>query len=75
MTPRASTLTPGVPCPFVCVCPFPALPHSLSCAFAAARIPAFWTGVTRGDFLKGEVEDLSIDSDGASSSARRIGGP
>jgi sugar lactone lactonase YvrE len=27
-------------------------------------MPTFWTVATQGDFLKGDVEDLSIDSDG-----------
>jgi hypothetical protein len=29
-----------------------------------AAMPAFWTVSTQADFLKGDVEDLSIDSDG-----------
>ena len=29
-----------------------------------AAMPTFWTVSTQSDFLKGEVEDLSIDSDG-----------
>jgi WD40 repeat protein len=35
----------------------------LSLALAAAT-PTFWTVSTQADFLKGDVEDLSIDSDG-----------
>ena len=31
---------------------------------ALAASPAFWTVSTQADFLKGDVEDLSIDSDG-----------
>jgi hypothetical protein len=31
---------------------------------AAAATPTFWTVSTQADFLKGDVEDLSIDSDG-----------
>jgi hypothetical protein len=30
----------------------------------AAAVPTFWTVSTQPDFLKGDVEDLSIDSDG-----------
>ena len=30
----------------------------------AAAVPTFWTVATQSDFLKGDVEDLSIDSDG-----------
>lgn len=29
-----------------------------------AAMPTFWTVATQGDFLKGDVEDLSVDSDG-----------
>ena len=29
-----------------------------------AATPTFWTVSTQSDFLKGDVEDLSIDSDG-----------
>ena len=39
----------------------------LLCAAAAALVaatPTFWTVSTQVDFLKGDVEDLSIDSDG-----------
>ena len=36
---------------------------TLSAALAAAS-PTFWTISTQADFLKGDVEDLSIDSDG-----------
>ena len=39
----------------------------LLCAAAAALVaatPTFWTVSTQADFLKGDVEDLSIDSDG-----------
>ena len=31
---------------------------------ALLRTPTFWTVATQADFLKGDVEDLSIDSDG-----------
>ena len=31
---------------------------------ARPRAPTFWTVATQADFLKGDVEDLSIDSDG-----------
>ena len=34
------------------------------CAGVIAATPTFWTVSTQGDFLKGDVEDLSIDSDG-----------
>lgn len=34
------------------------------CAGLAAATPTFWTVSTQSDFLKGDVEDLSIDSDG-----------
>ena len=34
------------------------------CAVVAAATPTFWTVSTQADFLKGDVEDLSIDSDG-----------
>jgi hypothetical protein len=34
------------------------------CAGLIAATPTFWTVSTQGDFLKGDVEDLSIDSDG-----------
>jgi hypothetical protein len=37
---------------------------ALVCAVAAAATPTFWTVSTQADFLKGDVEDLSIDSDG-----------
>src|SRR5687768_13884882 len=37
---------------------------ALVCAAAAAATPTFWTVSTQADFLKGDVEDLSIDSDG-----------
>src|SRR6185295_9071164 len=30
----------------------------------SAAMPTFWTVTTQSDFLKGDVEDLSIDSDG-----------
>jgi WD40 repeat protein len=33
-------------------------------AGVAASAPTFWTVSTQTDFLKGDVEDLSIDSDG-----------
>ena len=33
-------------------------------AFLAASTPTFWTVSTQPDFLKGDVENLSIDSDG-----------
>jgi hypothetical protein len=34
------------------------------CATLLAATPTFWTVSTQADFLKGDVEDLSIDSDG-----------
>src|SRR5947207_12630062 len=34
------------------------------CAAVGAATPTFWTVSTQADFLKGDVEDLSIDSDG-----------
>ena len=34
------------------------------CAGVIAATPTFWTVSTQTDFLKGDVEDLSIDSDG-----------
>jgi WD40 repeat protein len=36
----------------------------LACVVVSAATPTFWTVSTQPDFLKGEVEDLSIDSDG-----------
>src|SRR6188472_4595189 len=33
-------------------------------ALLAASAPTFWTVATQADFLKGDVENLSIDSDG-----------
>src|SRR4051812_41861972 len=41
-------------CSFVC----------LLAAVLAASTPTFWTVSSQADFLKGDVEDLSIDSDG-----------
>jgi hypothetical protein len=35
-----------------------------ACAVLAAASPTFWTVATQTEFLKGDVEDLSIDSDG-----------
>ncbi len=35
-----------------------------ACAALYAATPTFWTVSTQTDFLKGDVEDLSIDSDG-----------
>jgi hypothetical protein len=37
---------------------------SLAWAGLGAAMPTFWTVATQIDFLKGDVEDLSIDSDG-----------
>ena len=37
---------------------------SLAWAGLGAAMPTFWTVATQADFLKGDVEDLSIDSDG-----------
>ena len=37
---------------------------ALACAGLGAAMPTFWTVATQIDFLKGDVEDLSIDSDG-----------
>jgi len=37
---------------------------AVACASLAAALPTFWTVSTQTDFLKGDVEDLSIDSDG-----------
>jgi len=37
---------------------------TLLAATLAASTPTFWTVSTQADFLKGDVEDLSIDSDG-----------
>jgi hypothetical protein len=37
---------------------------ALACVSLHAAMPTFWTVGTQADFLKGEVEDLSIDSDG-----------
>ena len=34
------------------------------CAGLVAATPTFWTVSTQSDFLKGDVENLSIDSDG-----------
>src|SRR5829696_1739316 len=45
----------------------PAVTAALAlCLLAAAHAasPAFWTVATQADFLKGDVQDLSIDSDG-----------
>ncbi len=36
----------------------------LAWAGLEAAMPTFWTVATQTDFLKGDVEDLSIDSDG-----------
>ena len=36
----------------------------LLCSALIAASPTFWTVSTQADFLKGDVEDLSIDSDG-----------
>jgi hypothetical protein len=36
----------------------------VACALVTASTPTFWTVATQTDFLKGEVENLSIDSDG-----------
>ena len=44
-----------------------ALPSCCAAAAGAALLaatPTFWTVSTQADFLKGDVEDLSIDSDG-----------
>src|SRR5262245_58630583 len=41
-------------CAFVCV----------TTAVLTAASPTFWTVSSQADFLKGDVEDLSIDSDG-----------
>ncbi len=42
-----------------------ALPLALAaCAVLSAATPTFWTVATQAEFLKGDVEDLSIDSDG-----------
>ena len=55
---RASSPTPaGVPC----VAPSSAVARASS---LVAATPTFWTVSTQADFLKGDVEDLSIDSDG-----------
>ena len=35
-----------------------------ACVGLAAAVPTFWTVSTQADFLKGDVENLSIDSDG-----------
>jgi len=40
------------------------LTASAICAAVAAATPTFWTVSTQADFLKGDVENLSIDSDG-----------
>jgi hypothetical protein len=37
---------------------------AIACASLAAAVPTFWTVSTQTDFLKGDVEDISIDSDG-----------
>ena len=37
---------------------------ALASAAVLAAMPAFWTVSTQADFLKGDVEDLSIDNDG-----------
>ncbi len=37
---------------------------ALACAVLSAATPTFWTVSSQADFLKGDVEDLSIDSDG-----------
>src|SRR6187399_1141755 len=45
---------------------FAALAGALTAASAllSASAPTFWTVATQADFLKGDVENLSIDSDG-----------
>jgi hypothetical protein len=45
----------------ICVC---AAVIALAWAGLGAAMPTFWTVTTQADFLKGDVEDLSIDSDG-----------
>src|SRR5438105_10420955 len=42
------------------------LAAALTCASAliSASAPTFWTVSTQADFLKGDVDNLSIDSDG-----------
>jgi hypothetical protein len=45
----------------VCVC---AALIAAAWAGLSAAMPTFWTIATQADFLKGDVEDLSIDSDG-----------
>ena len=40
------------------------LPHRRLVPRSPAAAPTFWTVSTQADFLKGDVEDLSIDSDG-----------
>ncbi|MGH9311385.1 MAG: hypothetical protein ACRD1U_18550, partial [Vicinamibacterales bacterium] len=45
------------------VAPMAILVSALSAALLAAS-PTFWTVSSQQDFLEGEVEDLSIDSDG-----------
>ncbi len=37
---------------------------ALACAALSAATPTFWTVSSQTDFLKGDVENLSIDSDG-----------
>ena len=37
---------------------------ALACAALSAATPTFWTVSSQADFLKGDVDDLSIDSDG-----------
>jgi WD40 repeat protein len=42
-----------------------AIPLALAaCIVVAAATPVFWNVATQSEFLKGDVEDLSIDSDG-----------
>ncbi len=47
---------------------WPAVPFVLAvfaaCVVLSAATPTFWTVSSQADFLKGDVEDLSIDSDG-----------
>src|SRR5262245_21431332 len=46
-----------------CVC-LAALAATVLSAALYAAVPTFWTVATQSDFLKGDVEGLSIDSDG-----------
>jgi hypothetical protein len=46
------------------LCTWAAVLAAVACAVVSGASPTFWTVSSQADFLKGDVEDLSIDSDG-----------